>query len=386
MNHSYNNMSDHAGKKSAPPLKQIYFYLTEGCNLACRHCWISPPFDPDGNKYSFLPLEAFETAIHEAKPLGLTGVKLTGGEPVMHPRFMEFLEVARRESLSIVVETNGMLCTPLVAKEIAKSPGSFVSVSLDGGDAETHEWVRGIEGSFSKALNGVRNLVDAGIDPQIIMTVMRHNVDQIGNLITMAEKLGASSVKFNIVQPTARGEKLNGALTVEELVRVGRYVETKLAPETALKIFFDLPMAFRSLSRIATGDGCGICSVLSILGVLPDGLYALCGIGKHVNELVFGKAGRDRLAELWFGNIMLENLRKGLPKRLEGICAECLMKGMCLGSCIAQNFYRTGSLWSPHWFCADAEKACIFPDTRRADKGAREHSLMKSRKYGNICL
>ena len=120
-------------------LNQIYFYLTAGCNLACRHCWLAPGFDADGSAYPTLPLELFEAAIREAKPLGLSGVKLTGGEPLLHPQFTQILEIVRREALRLTIETNGVLCAPTMAREIAKAPDRFVSVSIDGADAATHE-------------------------------------------------------------------------------------------------------------------------------------------------------------------------------------------------------------------------------------------------------
>jgi len=60
-----------------PTISLLYFYLTEGCNLACRHCWIGPRFDATGNHYPTLPVELFETAIREAKPLGW---RLSGGQ------------------------------------------------------------------------------------------------------------------------------------------------------------------------------------------------------------------------------------------------------------------------------------------------------------------
>ena len=49
-----------------------------------------------------------------------------------------------------------------------------------------------------------------------------------------------------------------------------------------------------------------------------------------------------------------------------GICAKCLMKDQCLGACIAQNYYRTESLWAPFWFCDAAEEEGLFPETRLA--------------------
>ncbi len=357
--------------EAVPSLNQLYFYLTEGCNLACRHCWLSPKLDPEGDHYPVLPVKLFETAIREAKPLGLSGVKLTGGEPLLHPQFTRLLDIVRRNELRLTVETNGTLCTPEVAAEIAKSPNRFVSVSIDGADAETHEWVRGVPGCFDQARQAVQNLVAVDTRPQIIMSLMRCNADQLEAVVRMAEELGASSVKFNVVQPTGRGERFqNGTdgLGVAEVIELGRWVEQELAPTTELKLFFDYPLAFRALSRIASGDGCGVCGVFGILGVIASGHYALCGIGQQVPELVFGRVGADPLEEVWRESAVLNELRDGLPGRLEGVCRRCLMKHRCLGSCVAQNYYRRGSLWTPFWFCEEAERLGLFPASRLGDR------------------
>ncbi|MDY6971133.1 MAG: SynChlorMet cassette radical SAM/SPASM protein ScmF [Thermodesulfobacteriota bacterium] len=349
------------------PLNQIYFYLTEGCNLACRHCWQAPRYEESGEQYPKLPVELFEETILEAIPLGLSSVRLTGGEPLIHARFFDLLKIVRREGLSLNIETNGINCTPRVAAEIKKSPNRFVCVSIDGADAATHDWVRGVTGSFKLAKQAVQNLVACETRPQIIMSIMRHNADQVDALVRMAEDLGASSVKFNIVQPIARGKMLQQAgdtLNIADLVRLGRHVDQELAPNTTLRLIFDYPMAFRPLSRIGAGDVNNSCNILGILGVIASGHYALCGIGNHVPELVFGKIGKDRLKDIWEKDSTLTTLRRGLPDNLEGICARCLMKYQCLGSCIAQNFYRTGRLWAPFWFCESAHTEALFPNTR----------------------
>ena len=152
-----------------PKLSQLYFYLTEGCNLACRHCWLAPKFDPAGDRYPVLSLEHFRTAIREAKPLGLSGVKLTGGEPLLHPDIMEILEIIRQQGLDFTMETNGLLCTSDMAAAIALQKNPFVSVSLDGADEKTHDKIRGLAGAFANATNAIRHLAAAGISPQVIM-------------------------------------------------------------------------------------------------------------------------------------------------------------------------------------------------------------------------
>ena len=148
-------LSTHGKPLSGPaPLNTIYFYLTEGCNLRCRHCWIAPEYEPSGVSCATLPLATFDSIIAEAKPLGLTSVKLTGGEPLLHPQMAEILDHIRAADLRVMVETNGVLCTPELARQDGRLQDSGVSVSLDGADAPTHEWMRRVDGSFEKASRG----------------------------------------------------------------------------------------------------------------------------------------------------------------------------------------------------------------------------------------
>jgi SynChlorMet cassette radical SAM/SPASM protein ScmF len=359
------------------PLNQIYFYLTEGCNLRCRHCWIAPKYQSENNSYPALDLDLFKSIIERAKPLGLRGVKLTGGEPLLHPKIKEILEYIQTQDLSLTVETNGVLCTAQLASKIADCKNPFVSVSLDGADSPTHEWVRGVEGCFEEAIAGLRNLVSASLKPQVIMTIMHHNKEQMEKMVRVAENLGAGSVKFNILQPTARGERMHftgEALDIQELVDLGKWVENTLSASTDLNLYYDHPMAFRPLGKMfgQNGDGCGVCGILGIIGVLANGSYALCGIGETVSDFVFGHAAMNSLKHVWTNTPVLQEIREELPHRLQGICGHCLMKEICLGSCLAQNYYRSKSLWEPFWFCAEAHNRGLFPETRIPPKRANE--------------
>lgn len=356
-------------EKSKYPLNHIYFYLTEECNLRCRHCWIAPKFHSRGRSNTGLELALVQSIMEQAKPLGLLGVKLTGGEPLLHPQIEDILELIRTQNLRLTVETNGVLCTPEIARELAECKRPLVSVSLDGADAGTHESVRGIAGCFGAALEGIRNLTKAGVRPQIVMTVMRDNNNQVEAVVRLAESLGVGSVKFNMVQPIGKGRTMyegGETLTIEELVDLGKWVETTLSASTDLHLQYSHPLAFRPLSKMfgANRDGCGLCGILGILGVLSDGSYALCGVGKIVPDLVLGHAATDRLEDVWFNTSIIVELREGLPDRLEGICADCLMKAVCLGSCIALNYYRSKNLWAPFLYCEEALGRGLFPETR----------------------
>lgn len=350
-------------------LNTIYFYLTEGCNLACRHCWIAPKYQTGDHTYPSLDLDLFRSILRQAKAMNVSAVKLTGGEPLIHPQILEIMELIRTEDIRLTMETNGVLCTSEMAKEISLGKNAFVSVSIDAADPEIHEWVRGVKGSFDAAVEGVRNLVKYKMRPQIIMTIMRRNKHQMEAIVRLAESLGAGSVKYNILQPTARGETMHEqgeTLSIEELMELGNWVENELSKTTNLRLVYSHPIAFRPFSRMfgENGDGCGLCGIFGIIGVLASGKYALCGIGETVPELIFGDARTDRLEDVWKNSEVLNEIRSGLPKHLEGICDECVMKNICLGNCIAQNYYRSKSLWAPYWYCEEAKKAGLFPETR----------------------
>ncbi len=365
---------DHEKAKGSKdyPLRTIYFYLTEGCNLCCRHCWISPKYQPEGTTCPSLDFDLFRSIVRQGKSLGLQGVKLTGGEPFFHPDIHGLIEYIRGEELGLDINTNGTLCTPELAREISKCKRAFVSVSLDGVNAETHEYIRGVDGCFEAALQGIRNLVQEGLRPQVIMTIIKRNKDQIEEMLRLAESLGAGSVKFNIVQPIERGRELHEAgdtLEIGELIELGRRVEMELPKKTPLPLFYAHPDAFRPLSRML-GNGrksLGACRIFEKIGVLPNGSYALCSIGslgEEVKELTFGDSRKDSLEDVWKNTEVLKQIREGLPKKLEGICGDCLMKEVCMGGCLAQSYYQTKNLWSPFWYCEEARKNGLFPKCR----------------------
>ncbi len=363
-------------------LNTIYFYLTEGCNLRCRHCWIAPKFEQGKPKYPTLDFELFKDIIEQGKQLGMRSVKLTGGEPLIHPDIEKILDYIYENELHLTIETNGVKCTPEIVSKIIKTKHPFVSISLDGSDAATHEWVRGVDGCFDAAIQGAKNLINAGLRPQFIMSIMKHNVEQMESVVRLAEEIGAESVKFNIVTPTARGEQMHEAgetIPIEQLIKLGSWVENELASNSKIRIVYSHTPAFRPLSKTFS-KGNGRCGIFGIIGVLGTGKYALCGIGETVPELCFGHASKDKLVDIWNNNQILNDIRKNLPVNLKGICQDCIMKNTCLGSCIAMNYYRHKDLMAPFWYCEEALQSGLFPQSR-LKPGSKSDELLKNKPH-----
>lgn len=352
--------------EGVPALSSLYLYIAGVCNLACKHCWIKPGFDPHQKSSSFMKLEYIAKAIQEGKPMGLSSMKLTGGEPTLHPQFREIVSMIAEARLSITIETNGTLIDQELARFLKQHNVVHVSVSLDGSDALTHDTLRAVAGSHEKAIAGIKALVSEGFRPQAICTLHKGNASQIDQVVALAESLGCGSVKFNHAQPMGRGEDFsaNQGMDVAEIIEIHKRIEKQLIPQSKISISFDIPFAFYSIRKLSTKN-LGRCCILHILGMLASGDLSLCGIGVNVPELVYGHIAKDRLENIWCHAPGLLELRAKIPSQLEGICGQCLHRDLCMGECVANSYHRSGRLNAAYWFCDTAEKAGLFPLSRK---------------------
>lgn len=374
--------------EGVPPLRAFYLYMSNSCNLACRHCWITPRFvngKPDPG--DVIDVEALRDAVQEAKPMGLNNAKLTGGEPLLHPRFVEIVDMLSEEGLGLNMETNGTLLTAELARYLKKETElNFISISLDGVDAETHDAFRGVPGAFNAALQGLDFLVEAGYtNSQVIMCVHRGNRDQIEDVVRLAAAHGASSVKLNPVTNTGRGATMHEHgenLDFRERMELAHYIYDELRPrireeERPVGLVLNMPLALMPISEMMRRGGrTGDCGVLGVLGFLGSGEIVLCGIGRTVPELVYGHLGKDSIRDIWLHHPTILELRRALAdeERFPGICGECNLAKRCRTGCVAQNFVDGRQLMWPNALCAEAERHGEFPATRRKTASVkREH-------------
>ena len=177
------------------PPKTLTVAITSACNQRCGHCWLAA----DGSDASrHVPADTLRRVIGEFAALGGTGVRLTGGEPLCHPDWLELLRFAVSAGFAgVSLQTNATLVDDKSAAAMRQLdfPGLTIQVSLDGATPETHDLVRGA-GAFEAVILGLRRLVREGLGPRISIfcTEMRHNVGEIPALMALAEDLGVASV------------------------------------------------------------------------------------------------------------------------------------------------------------------------------------------------
>jgi len=141
------------------------------CNLACTHCFVS--CSPTNHTHELMSLAEVRRYLDEAVRLGVREYYFTGGEPFLNPEMEAILEGTLAVGPASVL-TNGLLLDPArCARLAALADGSEYSldlrVSLDGWDAASNDPIRG-EGTFTRILDGIRNLAAAGLNPVITVT------------------------------------------------------------------------------------------------------------------------------------------------------------------------------------------------------------------------
>ncbi len=371
------------------PLHSIYFYPTESCNLRCVHCWIHPAHAADKKAYNGqnkenVSVDVMERVVQDALPLGLAHVKFTGGEPFLNPYMIAYLERFSQFGLAFSIETNGTLITESRARKLGQFNLRQVSTSLDGSSPEMHDSIRGVKGSFEKALHGIRLLIENNIYPQVIFCLQKSNAHDLENTMGVAHRLGVKSFEINplsLLGDTGAGSTTCESLPVEDLLELEKNVEDQLPDRyPGMNIDLYLPPALKGIRELSRQALCS-CNILNICGILSNGDVSVCGIGRIKKKLILGNIKEKSIAQIWKDAPLFNEIRQKVPFDLKGVCGKCLFKYQCLGFCRADVLGDNQSLVDPNGICDEVYQKGLFPKTRvleaEAPLEARNDGMME---------
>jgi len=356
-----------------PLLAAFYLYLSDSCNLRCQHCWITPTY-VNGKPTPGQVIDAgqLKKAVREGKTLGLSSAKLTGGEPMLHPEFRQIAKMLTDENLNMVMETNGTLIDREIAEFMKNETSiSFISISLDSPNEANHDAFRGVKGSHRAALNGLKNLVEAGYtNVQVIMAVHRGNINEVRELVALVEAKGAASVKLNPVTNNGRGAIMHEndeTLSISEVLELSDLIRGDLKQIANIGLILNIPPSLKPLSEVAGQKVCGDCGVDHILGILGTGDVALCGIGKTMPEFIYGNIATDSIRDIWLNHPGVVKLRHDLNDfdNYHELCRSCIFMRKCRTGCVVQNYSGFNSLIWPNEICLFAEENNLFRNSRK---------------------
>lgn len=190
---------DKADSNEKRPLpKTIFFNITNRCDSNCRHCYVD-----SGKTSNEMNKEEIFSMIDDLSSSGIKKLIINGGEPFMREDLFEIIEACNVAGLSVSLTTNGKR---LNYDDIRRLSGKLrmLSFSLDGATSETHDYLRGDDGSFEKVLKNLRLAKEAGHTVNIFTVLSKLNKSQIDEILDLAVKNHADSIAFLYCSPFGR--------------------------------------------------------------------------------------------------------------------------------------------------------------------------------------
>jgi len=195
-------------------VRRLELHITYTCPERCLFCSEAHRMA----RYRRFPVTwgRIATVLRTHAERGVTNLHLTGGEPTIHPRFVDVLRLARKLGMRTSVGTIGtMLARPSFA-EAALPHLDEALFSLHGPTAAVHDPLAGRDGSFDTVTRALRLAAKhRGFLPMVNTVVTRRNVADLPATVARAVALGARNVVVSNLTPEGAGLDAYDALVVD---------------------------------------------------------------------------------------------------------------------------------------------------------------------------
>lgn len=360
--------------------------ITGRCNLKCRHCFIMSANAEKGlREYS---LEEAEMIVRELSDYGVESVMITGGEPLLHPHFLDIVRLIIGAGMKLSwINTNGMLLTEKLLDNIeALGAKPKMAISFDG--YGTHDWMRNCPGAEQKALDAIKMCADRKLETRACVNMNRRTLPRLVETVKDLAGMGVSEVFLLRTTEAPRwvetlADEPELELSLKEYVSMIPELTETFAPEieNGLRVKFfgivnvdkntPLKSTLREYAIPASESPAWCAKTHNGVFITSDGYVVPCDgfeggsrdsgmMCEAINIL------HHPLAEIYaspeyerFGvSLTAEDIRKHSPE-----CADCDKWKSCYGGKCRVNALVDGFRENGNYFCDPARRdvgACIF--------------------------
>jgi len=378
---------------------EMNLMITGKCNYNCLHCFNASDNAPLMTEWTFGELcDLFD----QARDCGVNAFTITGGEPMVHKRFMDILrEIHRRDMFVHELNTNGFYITQKILdemKEIGCNP--LIKISFDG--TGFHDWMRDRRGAEQKTLDAMRLCIENGFKVKAQTQVHRKNVLSMMPTAGILNEMGVETMRIirTTEAPRWAANAKDACLEIEE------YYETMLAfskeyISTGMKMNIDIwnylrlypkeesfhivPVAYSAGEYKEKQPCCS--SNRSMTAVTSSGEVVPClqMSGKlQMDGISFGNLHTERLKDMLTSGRYLDTIctSAGDLKNNNSKCDACKWFVYCAGGCRALGYLFSGEA---HDLCGEDVTKCIFFNNGWYEKVVKTLSAWKSlNSVGNV--
>jgi len=362
--------------KSIPHV--ISWNLTKACNLLCDHCYlladnVQPIDQTDTNLSGATPSQDIpdfnqiqcgtastadeldtETALKVIDQIAELNPNLililTGGEPLLRKDIFDLSRHAAGKGMMVLLGTNACLINDKVATKLKDNGFSGIGISLDSIHPEVHDSIRGMKGSWEKAVEGMKACKRNGLEIQIQTTVFKRNYDEIPELVAFANDMGARVFNLFFLVCTGRGQDITDITSkqyedaLKQIYNLhNQYEGTMLVSAKCAPHYRRIAYEMNPESALVKYYSGGCPAGTNYCRITPEGNVTAC----PYMDTSCGSLREKSFAEIWNNSSTLNELREA---DLKGRCGECEFESMCKG-CRARAFVTTGDQMEEDSWC-----------------------------------
>lgn len=311
--------------KQNPQLISFQIEITSKCNERCVHCYI-----PHENKNTDISPELFYKVLKECKDMGVMDITLSGGEPMTHPNFVEFLRATKEAGFYVTVLSNLTLLTDEIINELKSTSLSGVQVSLYSMDAEIHDSITKVPGSFLKTKTAILQLINNNIPVQVSCPTMTENRDSFDEVAKWSNKHGIRAFTDCILMARYDHtiDNLQHRMRLNDMEKViNSIIENDIEYQKLIK-----NTDFNNINNEDTSEDiiCGV-GIMSLCMISNGDIYPCAGW----QSCICGNVNQSPLCEIWKHSPQISYLRSLRKKDLKQ-CVSCDKKKFC-AVCMVRN-------------------------------------------------
>lgn len=191
---------------------KLSWIINNACNLRCVHCY---PDSGIETKKAFEDKD-FRKIRENLQGIHFSRVFLSGGEPILDKNFYRYLEIALEISDDVFICSNGTLLTDEKISELVQAGVKGVVLSLQALDSKLAKTIYGNPKVPELVFEAINRVKDHGLSLGVEMTIMKHNMHIVDELITKLSERNVDFISFKRLLPVGRGASEEICVSQEE--------------------------------------------------------------------------------------------------------------------------------------------------------------------------
>ena len=308
-------------------IKTVYIEITNRCNLNCRTCYNRSGLNRHTEEIS---VEQLEQIIETTSRYGANRFLFSGGEPSLHSRFHEVLNlIDRYPQYSFGFVTNGTNQDPSWIDFLNSHDNLTLQISLDGSCEERNGLTRGA-GNFEKTFSFAQKIQNPKLKPLLKMVISQNNLDDVEPFYRLALSVGFIP-EFAFIYKSGNGsdEWENKALSAQQKIKILKLID-KLNHLHRVEAY--LPKCTSTCPFASSAEKMSVC-------IKVDGSLQPCQ-SLYASEFTLGNIFNF---DEKYAFRKLEQLTDIARRRttLDFGCQKCMLNSVCGRGCMAEAFLLT---------------------------------------------